>query len=287
MWNLKNPGYKMVRITFIAKKITSLLLIFVTLSSTITSEDSTIENKSYEDYCIIALSYILNEEQSRRLPFKNFGEFAYKSVKEYTTDPVGVLGLIQDGRERRQYSLNSYDVYENLDVFVYYINYTDTQESEFFGCGLMDGSFPMGMKMSDIILTENVQKIEKLRVDDITFNRVDNVVKYSDINESLNWSMHTTYLVLYNSGSPIARGWDAYVSWISTNFYGEREIATTIIENKTTQMETQVGLKKRRDYVNEIIKNSQIIIGVSVMILVLFLLAKRRREMEEWRTDDG
>jgi len=273
----------MNKITFIVKYIMILLLLAAILPIPTTSTYPTVQERKYEEYCLSALSYILSEEQSRELPFKNFKEFMNHSTEIDSWDPVGLLRFVQDQKDGRIYALLVYEVCENLDVAFYYTTDRDNQKGEFFGCALLSDNSPEGARWPDIVSTENEQKIGKIMIDNITFNRIDTIGKYSNSNGSLNWDVHTTILVLYDSDSFIAKGWDAFVSWVGTNLYGERELVKNIIEDKTIRIETPSRLKKRKAGLDEIIQNSQIIIAILVTIMIIYLLIERRREIDKWR----
>lgn len=280
----------MAKITFIVKYIMILLLLFTILPIITTSTDPTVQEKNYEEYCLTALSYILREEQSKKLPFKNFEEFMNHSIRLDTRDPIGLLSFVQDRKDDRVYALAAYYVYENLDVVFYYTMDEDDQKGEFFGCALLSDDSPSEIGWGNVIATERRQEIEKLVVDDITFNRVDNIFNCSNPEGSLNWDAHTTFLVLYDSNSSIAKGWDAFISWVVTNSYLEKEISMNILKNKTTRIETpvkfkerQAELKERQAELDEIIRNSQMIIAILVAMMIIYLLIERRREIDKWR----
>ncbi|RLI93385.1 MAG: hypothetical protein DRO89_00025 [Candidatus Altiarchaeales archaeon] len=271
----------MAKITFIVKYITILFLLSALLPI-ITTSYPVVQERKYEGYCLTALSYILSEEQSKKLPFKNFEEFINSSIEVDTWDPVGFLKFAHDQGDGRVHARIG-RVYEHLDVAFYYTIDKGGQKSEFFGCALLPSDSPKGLRWSDIVVIESRQKIGRIMVDNITFNRVDYIVKYSNSNGSFNWGTNTTILILYDSNSLIAKGWDAYISWIGTNPYGERELVKDIIEDRTIRIETPARLEERQARLDEIIHSSQIIIAVLVGIMIMILLVERKREIDKWR----
>lgn len=224
-----------------------------------------------------------------KLPFKDFEEFANNSLRvDAKYDPLMLIRFVPDDGNDRFYSLIMFDLYKEMDIAFYYSVDNETQKSDFIGCSLSSDEYPINLGWSDIVLVHNEQRIQRVLVDNVTFYRIDDMANLSTPDGSLRWNIHKT-LLLYGGDSSVMEGWGAFKNWIGKNFYFERDVGMYILEDRTTRIETpdifmkrQTELRERQTELRGLIHATQVIIGFLVILLIIYLIVEKRKELGRW-----
>ena len=290
-----------------------LILVILSTSSTLADEIS------YEQYCFLGLSYIVEDEQSMELPINSFEEFMNNSELMYFADtPLSTI-VSSNAVGKKNVHVRIYrDIIEDSNMLFYYTNvYSDNDDYDFFGCAMVssnlsiegvtldtvttsvsvlpDGTVPVNLHyLVETIRNERTMSVETLVIDNITFNRFNRYVDRSTFDRLLSWYANLILLIPYAEDVPGKKAWDTFVKFRSTDLVMpiDRVIVESIKENKTTYITiSDRGAKDPNPNDINYIFISQIIVALLVILLIAYLLIQMRTgnfgdKKEEMPIDD-
>ncbi len=303
-----------------------LILIGSFISASSAVENSTGNNSTgnitytiYEEYCFSSLVYLLGNDVAAKLEVSNLAEFLNKSeISHFYDTPLQTLRFSNQVIEKTVKVHIFRDVIEsseNIDMLFYYTD-AYNEDYEFFGCAITSNNLPskkiiydtrnavysiswrdpdssMGVRLfSRAPVVHDIRlNAENVVINDLVFTLFERYVNMSSADLSVNWQGNLTLLVPYVEELPGKRAWEDYVEFRNADSLTpeEKEMLQSIKKNKTTYigmpaLEPIEPTEEERD-VNYLLM-SQTFIAAMVMIIIVYLIMKIKKENRSWGGED-
>lgn len=300
------------------------LLVLIILSQ---SPAAALEDHVYEEYCFSGLVYQMGEEQAEELRVSSFEDFLDGSeVVMFADTPIRTLGLLNEYGKKEVKVLVRRDVIEgseNVDMLFYYTDVYD-DDYKFFGCAITSNNLSLeGLTYDTVIAVLTVpensttvwntslarktalstiysifsspvsntfeNRVEKVVINDVTFNILKSYIDKSSIDEKMRWHANLTLLIPYVEELPGKRSWDDFIEFRSTDLIMcvDKDVIKDIKEDETTSVEIQDLEPTKPVHVEfNYLFISRVIVAILVIILILYLIWKKKQELGEWRGED-
>ena len=301
----------MIISTLVNRKVVLFSSFMILILSMLPS--SALGNTIYEEYCFSGLMYLMGEERAEKFRVQSYEGFLNNSeVIHFYDTPLQTLSLSnQEGKKdiRVYIYRDIIESSENVDMLFYYTD-AYSEDYEFFGCAITSNNLPykgiaydtvnaivpiswddssLGNLFSDSLCHELKMKTERVVINDLTFNLFEMYVDRSSPDLSVRWHGNLTLLVPYVEELPGKRSWDDYVEFRNSDILTskDREILKSIKENKTTYIEMPKlePIEPKQEGITYVLI-SQTLVAILIMVMVFYLIIKRKQELEKWKNKD-